>query len=114
LARKARLASEYLEASLNLYRRTRAEAKRLLGEVRSAGYNQIILGEDSEIAEICRLTCLEMGISIQTEPTVSLVPTLQIEGSKLMLVWPPVDPGPAENLHQVDEANATPANDQRR
>src|SRR5215212_7026696 len=57
MARKARLASEYVEASLSLYRRTRAEALRLLSEVRAAGINQVVIDGDSEIAEICRLTC---------------------------------------------------------
>jgi DNA-binding MarR family transcriptional regulator len=97
MARKARLASEYLEASLTLYRRTRAEAKRLLTEVRNAGYTQVMLRDDGEIAEICRLTCLEMGLGVQTEPTTSPPPTLQIDGTKLLLLWPPGPPRQMES-----------------
>jgi DNA-binding MarR family transcriptional regulator len=85
VARKTRLASEYVEASLSLYRRTRHEAQRLLNEVRAASYQQIVLEGDSEIAEICRLTCMEMGIDIVANaPT---VPVLTIDGTKLTLTW---------------------------
>ena len=62
IAHKAKLASEYLEISLSLYRQTREEAKRLLREVKAAGYDSVFVEGDGEIAEIVRLTCLEMGI----------------------------------------------------
>jgi DNA-binding MarR family transcriptional regulator len=88
MARKARLASEYVEASLTLYRRTRTEAKRVLSEARAAGYNQVMIAGNGEIAEICRLTCLELGVQI-VEPHSSVVPTLHIDGTRLVLVWPP-------------------------
>lgn len=87
MARKARLASEYVEASLSLYRRTRAEALRLLTEVRAAGLNQVVIDGDSEIAEICRLTCLEMQIQRREEKD-GLTPELHIEGVKVTLFWP--------------------------
>jgi len=87
VARKTRLASEYVEASLSLYRRTRNEAQRLLSEVRAAGYNQVVIADESEIAEICRLTCMEMGIDIV--PTAPTVPVLTIDGTKLTLTWSP-------------------------
>jgi DNA-binding MarR family transcriptional regulator len=93
IARKARLASEYVEASMRLYRRTREEAKRLLGDVRAAGYNQVVIEGEGEIAEICRLTCLELGVQIvDTKAAVS--PSLQIDGTRLALVWPLADESP--------------------
>ncbi|MCE7982412.1 MAG: winged helix-turn-helix transcriptional regulator [Caldilinea sp. CFX5] len=96
IARKARLASEYVEASLSLYRRTRAEAKLLLTSVRATGAHHIILAGDGEIAEICRLTCLEMGIDIVAETTpqhqLQHVPMIRIEGVRLVLIWSGVTP----------------------
>jgi DNA-binding MarR family transcriptional regulator len=65
IAHKAKLASEYLEISLSLYRKTREEAKRLLEEVKAAGYDSVFVDGDGEIAEIVRLTCLEMGVACQ-------------------------------------------------
>lgn len=86
IARKTRLASEYVEASLTLYRRTRQQAKLLLHEVHSAGSVQIILKGEGEIAEICRLTCLEMGIEIAEYAPEA--PVLTIDGAQLTLTWP--------------------------
>jgi DNA-binding MarR family transcriptional regulator len=88
IARKTRLAGEYIEASLSLYRRTRSEASRLLGEVRKAGYQQILLLGEGEIAEICRLTCLELGIEVISDTSNDQLPTLQIENVRLVIIWP--------------------------
>jgi len=88
IARKTRLAGEYIEASLSLYRRTRLEAKRLLGEVHKAGHHQILLMGEGEIAEICRLTCLELGIEIIAAIANQPLPLLQIEDVRLRLIWP--------------------------
>ncbi|MCB9148557.1 MAG: winged helix-turn-helix transcriptional regulator [Caldilineaceae bacterium] len=88
MAQKARLASEYLEASLSLYRRTRVEAKRLLEEVQSAHMDGIVLDGQGEIAEICRLTCLEKNIAIVEKEQAAHAPMLVVEGVQLRLVWP--------------------------
>ena len=88
IARKTRLASEYVEASLRLYRRTRQQAQHLLHEVRTAGGRQISLTGEGEIADICRLTCLEMGIEIVADPMAPALPLLSIEGARLILTWP--------------------------
>ncbi|MEZ4859692.1 MAG: winged helix-turn-helix transcriptional regulator [Caldilineaceae bacterium] len=89
IARKAKLAGEYIEASLALYRQTRTEAKRLLQSVQNAGQKEIIIDDASEIADICRLTCLEMNIAIVADPDRTRdVPVLQIEGAQLSLLWP--------------------------
>ncbi|MBX3011966.1 MAG: winged helix-turn-helix transcriptional regulator [Caldilineaceae bacterium] len=86
IARKTRLAGEYVEASLRLYRRTRQQARQLLQEVHAQGSEQLILMGEGEIADICRLTCLEMGINLVTAaPT---APVLKIEGVQLTLTWP--------------------------
>lgn len=86
IARKTRLASEYVEASLNLYRRTRNQAKQLLQEVRNAGGAQVSLDGEGEIVDICRLTCLEMGIEV-VEATAA-VPALIVQGTQISLSWP--------------------------
>ncbi len=91
VARKTRLASEYVEASLSLYRRTRAEARRLLTEVRAADYNQVVIEGEGEIAEICRLTCMEMGMQRQ-EINDGTMPEVHVEDIKLRLIWPPEAP----------------------
>lgn len=88
IARKTRLASEYVEASLTLYRRTRQQAKQLLREVREANCTALILAGEGEIADICRLTCLEMGITIMNEG--QDLPVLAINGIEITLTWPTI------------------------
>lgn len=78
-----------------LYRRTRAEAQRLLGEARAAGYGAVAVAGEGEIAEICRLTCLEQGMAAAGPGgnlhTDSGLPLLRVVGRDLALEWPDAD-----------------------
>lgn len=87
MARKARLAREYVDASLSLYRRTRDDAKRLGEEVLAEGYATVFIADDGEIGEIFRLTCLELQIRIQAYDD-GTAPVVQVDGTKLSLQWP--------------------------
>lgn len=64
LAFRALLTVDYIDSSMRLYRRTRARVRELLAEVHQAGFDQVALEGDGDIADICRLTCLEQGIRI--------------------------------------------------
>lgn len=86
LAHKARLASEYVESSFALYRRTRSEATRLLNGVRSAGYSEVVVDGDGEIADICRLTCLELGLDVVAVGDGAGLPVLKVDGVTMQLV----------------------------
>lgn len=91
-AEKARLTQQYLQYSMRLYRRTREEATQLLGTLRKAGYAEVRLeGDiDSDLADICRLTCLEQKIAV-VNPGKSAegnkVPALLVLGQELSLKW---------------------------
>ena len=84
---KARLAGEYLEASMILYRRTRREAKRLLQQVKDAGYHEVRLQGEGDIAEIAELTCLELGLRVLRHSEDTPLPIVQVNGSSLELIW---------------------------
>jgi len=84
---KTRLAGEYLEASMILYRRTRSEAKRLLQQAKDAGYHQVRLNVDGDIAEIAALTCLELDMLILRHSEDTSVPVLVVNGTSLELIW---------------------------
>lgn len=88
ISRKATLAKEYVEASMSLYRRTRDEARRLLNEVKNAGYDQVCIEGDGEIEDVCRLTCIEMGILSHQEENLSSNPILKIDGASIWVRWP--------------------------
>ena len=89
-AEKARLTQRYLENSMTLYRKTRQEARRLLGALRESGYNQVCLKGDPEndLLDVCRLTCLEQEIAIAKDGSPLAdgeVPTLRVVGQELSL-----------------------------
>jgi len=84
---KARLMGEYVEASMTLYRRTRNEAKRLLGQVKEAGYQQVRLNGEGDIAEIAALTCLELSLRALRNSRDTSLPELQVNGTNLELIW---------------------------
>lgn len=82
IALRARLTIDYVERSFGLYRKTRQRVQEHIGEVRRAGFDRLrILGE-GDVADICRLTCLEQGITVVTEPN---VPALEVKGLKVTL-----------------------------
>ncbi len=82
LALRARLAINYVENSLSLYRRTRQRVKEHLALVRKAGYDRIRILGDGDVADICRLTCLEQGMAVVAD---SDGPALILEGHKVRL-----------------------------
>jgi hypothetical protein len=87
LAFRGRLTVNYIENSLRLYRRTRLRVHELLSEVRQAGFDHVRIQGEGDIAEICKLTCLEQGFHIveQNQPLPTSIPTLEVHGMKVML-----------------------------
>jgi DNA-binding MarR family transcriptional regulator len=86
MAEKARLTYQFMQASLHVYRQARQEAQRLLEAAQAAGYGAVRIEGDSDLAEICYLTCLEQGL--QAERGRADVPTLRAESMRLVLTWP--------------------------
>ncbi|MBN1147690.1 MAG: winged helix-turn-helix transcriptional regulator [Anaerolineales bacterium] len=87
LAFRARLTVHYIETSMRLYRKTRQQVRELLCEAQKAGYNQVRISGDGDIADICRLTCLEQGFQViepDSKPS-RLAPTLEVSGTKVHL-----------------------------
>lgn len=82
IALRARLTINYIETSMKLYRRVRQRVRDLLELVKQHGYECVVLWGDGDIAEICRLTCLEQGISIVEDEG---IPVLEVQGTKVFL-----------------------------
>jgi DNA-binding MarR family transcriptional regulator len=87
LAVKAHLTSEYMEASLRVYRELRQAAKETLAQVRDAGYAAVKAVGKDESMEIFRLTCLEEGVKVEKNPASSL-PEILAEGTGFAVEWP--------------------------
>ena len=82
IALRARLAVDYVERSFSLYRKTRQRVREYLSEIKGAGYNRIRIVGKGDVADICRLTCLEHGIAVVNDKN---APALQVEGFKVIL-----------------------------
>ena len=82
IALRARLAVDYVEKSFSLYRKTRQRVREYISEVQSAGYDRLRIIGKGDVADICRLTCLEQGIQVVTDED---VPILRVEATKVTL-----------------------------
>ena len=83
IALRARLTIQYIENQMRLYRETRQLVKELLGDIRAAGFKQVKIEGDSEIADVCRLTCLEQGVDVVD---IEEIPILEVEGYTVRLI----------------------------
>lgn len=87
IAFRARLTINYIETSMRLYRRTREHVRDLLLEAKRAGYNQVYIDGEGDIADICRLTCMEQGLSCaeNQDGRSTGLPVLEVRGTKVHL-----------------------------
>jgi predicted transcriptional regulator len=82
LALRARLAVDYVERSFSVYRHTRQRLKGHIAKIRHAGFDRVRIVGSGDVADICKLTCLEQGISVVTDKT---APALILDGYKIKL-----------------------------
>ena len=82
LALRARLAVDYVERSFSVYRHTRQRVKDYITKIRKAGFDSVRIVGSGDVADICKLTCLEQGISVVTDKT---APALILDGYKIKL-----------------------------
>jgi hypothetical protein len=82
LALRARLAIDYVERSFSVYRHTRQRVKDYIVKIRHAGFDRVRIIGSGDVADICKLTCLEQGIAVVTDKT---APALKLDGYKIRL-----------------------------
>ena len=82
IALRARLAVDYVERSFSLYRKTRQRVSEYLTRIKSAGYNRVRIVGKGDVADICRLTCLEHGVNVVNDKD---APVLKVDGFKVTL-----------------------------
>jgi DNA-binding MarR family transcriptional regulator len=83
VALRARLTVDYIQTSFELYRLVRERMTTVIDQVCEAGYNCIRLEGDGDVAEICRLTCLEHQIVLTDNN--EKAPLVKIHGFKLFV-----------------------------
>jgi DNA-binding MarR family transcriptional regulator len=82
IALRASLTMDYIEQQFNLYRKTRNQVKDSILRVRQAGYDRIAVRGDGDVAEICRLTCMEQGMTVAQDGG---APMLVVDGLRIQL-----------------------------
>ncbi len=85
LALRARLTLDYINNSFQLYRLVRERMSAALVSVRQDGFSGVRLEGEGDVAEVCRLTCLEQGVQIVED---ARAPLLRIHGLKVFVVLP--------------------------
>jgi DNA-binding MarR family transcriptional regulator len=82
IALRTLLTVDYIEQQFLLYRNTRQRVREHLEQIKSAGYDEVSILGEGDVADICRLSCLEQGVAITTD---SNAPVLEIVGLKVLL-----------------------------
>jgi len=77
IALRAKLTVQYIENQMRLYRETRQHVKDLLAEIKTEGIDRVRITGESEIADVCRLTCMEQGFEVGDGGD---LPTLEVHG----------------------------------
>lgn len=85
LALRARLTLDFIENSFRLYRLVRERSILALQQVEKAGFTNVYIDGEGDVAEICRLTCLEKGIQPAEEKY--HLPVLHVQGLKVLVEW---------------------------
>jgi len=82
IALRMRLTVDYIEQQFILYRRVRERVKDYIVEMRHAGFERVRIAGVGDVADICKLTCIEQGMIVSEDGN---VPVLEIVGLKVIL-----------------------------
>jgi DNA-binding MarR family transcriptional regulator len=67
IALRASLTLDYIQSTFNLYRLVRTRSITAIQQLRNAGLHSVQVRGEGDVAEICRLTCLEQGLEVVSD-----------------------------------------------
>jgi DNA-binding MarR family transcriptional regulator len=82
IALRALLTVDYIEQQFLLYRNTRQRVREHLEQIKTAGFEKVSIRGDGDVADICRLSCLEQGLTVAPDGN---APVLEVVGLKVFL-----------------------------
>lgn len=85
IALRARLMVDFVQQSFQLYRLIRTRAVEVIPSIKQAGFSQVRLQLDGDMADVVRLTCLEHGLEISDDPR---FPLIYLDGMKVQVDLP--------------------------
>ncbi len=88
IALRTKLALDSLAYSMRLYRETREQAKQLVSRVIRQGYVAVSIRGEGELADVVRLTCLELNVEVRPNRGNNCWPVINIVGMVLKLDLP--------------------------
>ncbi|MBI9049615.1 MAG: winged helix-turn-helix transcriptional regulator [Anaerolineaceae bacterium] len=103
LALRANLTLDYIQSSFELYRLVRNRVQVALARLDEHGYDAVQISGNGDVAEICRLTCLENNVKVVPDEN---APTLVIIDLKIFIDWgdgKQVDPNESSTEVQYDD-----------
>lgn len=83
IAYRANLLVDYIHTSFDIYRLVRQRSMDAIAQIKEQGYSRVYLEGSGDVAEICRLTCLEQNLTITEKKG---YPIFHIEGLKIFIV----------------------------
>ena len=98
IARRARLTVAYIDNTMRLYREVRRQARNVLQQVKSRGHDRVRISGDGDIADVCRLTCIEQGVKVVEEGQQDGLCTLVVQGREIKLKSPEAERTQAARL----------------
>lgn len=89
VALRARLTVDYIQTSFGLYRLIRQRTQEALAQAHAGGAEAVRVIGEGEVAEVCRLTCLEQGLPLldAEAPANGRTALLRIKELKIFLEW---------------------------
>ena len=85
IAFRARLTMNYIDQSMQLYRLMRGRVLDEVKEIKRRGYDSVRIEGDGDIEDICRLTCIEQGLTVTESEE---APLLELNDLKVTLLIP--------------------------
>jgi DNA-binding MarR family transcriptional regulator len=82
IALRTLLTMDYIEQQFLLYRNTRQRVREHLQQIKNAGFEKVSIQGEGDVADICRLSCLEQGVALTSDV---YAPVLKIVGLKVFL-----------------------------
>ena len=82
IALRTLLTMDFIEQQFLLYRNTRQNVRKQLEVIKKAGYKKVSIHGKGDVADICRLSCLEQDIAVTKDAD---APVLEIVGLKVNL-----------------------------
>jgi DNA-binding MarR family transcriptional regulator len=86
IALRARLTVAYIENSMMLYRETRDQARALLQSAKKKGHHEVRVIGDGDIADVCRLTTIEQGMTVVEDDEQDGVAVIEVQGREMRLL----------------------------